>query len=108
MSLLHSVLFKHAIHFLACITPDLIYLSSVPALHEHLYITSETHFMLFVPNVSSIYIFLIQNHLQYYKVKFQLINWVTVLAGMCLKNASKKSLWKEETRQPIGWWCSSC
>ena len=30
MSLLHSIPFKHAIHFLACITLDLISLSSVP------------------------------------------------------------------------------
>jgi hypothetical protein len=30
MSLLHSIPFKHAMHFLACITLDLISLSSVP------------------------------------------------------------------------------
>ena len=34
ISLLHSIPFKHAIHFLACITLDLISLSSVPLLSK--------------------------------------------------------------------------
>jgi len=40
MSLLHSIPFRHAIHFLACIILDLISLSSVPLVSK---ITPESY-----------------------------------------------------------------
>jgi len=45
MSLLHSIPFKHVIHFLACITLDIISLSSVPLVSKIIghYVQSENN-----------------------------------------------------------------
>jgi hypothetical protein len=44
MSLLHCIPFRHAIHFLACITLDLISLSSVPPVSKITYILDKIQF----------------------------------------------------------------
>jgi hypothetical protein len=75
MSLLHSIPFGHAIHFLACVTLDLISLSSVPLVSK---ITLDIHIL---DKIQSRCLYLSPNINTEVKLSKIEINKVTILSG---------------------------